>query len=69
MKAIMHVDEHDNVKGFTLDADVVEVLTINKALRVLMEDPDTADSDKLIARHMHDEMVNAKAVKQTEGGE
>ena len=66
MKTILHLDSNDCAKGFMLECDVIEGLIINKALRVLYEDPDTADSDRLIARRMHDEMVNAKEVEQTD---
>lgn len=52
----------NNVKGFTLKCEVVETPILNRALRQFIEDPlgDNCDADKLIARKMAEELMNAK---------
>lgn len=52
----------NNVKGFSLKCEVVETLILNRALRQFIEDPlgDNCDADKLIARKMAEELMNAK---------
>ena len=51
-----------NVRGFALKCEVVETLILNRALRQFIEDPlgDNCDADKLIARKMAEELMNAK---------
>lgn len=52
----------NNVKDFSLKCEVVETLILNRALRQFVEDPlgDNCDADKLIARKMAEELMNAK---------
>lgn len=52
----------NNVKGFSLECEVVETLILNRALRQFIEDPlgDNSDSDKLIAKKMAETLLNAK---------
>lgn len=52
----------NNVKDFSLKCEVVETLILNRALRQFIEDPleDNCDADKLIARKMAEELMNAK---------
>lgn len=52
----------NNVKGFSLECDVIETLLLNRALRQFIDDPlgDNCDSDKLIAKRMAETLLNAK---------
>ena len=61
MKAIMHVDKGDNVKGFTIEASVLETLILNSALRYYFENADEhMEADRLIAKQMHDILIDAE---------
>lgn len=52
----------NNVRGFSLECDVIEALLLNRALRQFIEDPlgDNCDADKLIAKRMLDALLGAK---------
>ena len=51
-----------NVRGFSLECGTVETLILNRALRQFIKDPlgDNCDADKLIAKKMAEELMNAK---------
>lgn len=51
-----------NVRGFSLECDVIEALLLNRALRQFIEDPlgDNCDADKLVAKRMLDTLLDAK---------
>lgn len=65
MKATM-LTENDCCEGMVIEASPVETLVINKALRLMSENEEIAESDRRLAIQMGEDMKSFEQVEQTE---
>lgn len=65
MKVTM-LTEHDCCRAMVIEASPVESLVINKALRLMSENEEIAESDRRLAVQMGKDMMRFEQVEQME---